>query len=171
MKYFFLFFVAAISIFLEMFIFSSFKIFGVTPNVFLMLVIASVFVFPQKHSFFIAFWGSLFFSFFSHFIFGTEPIIYLLLTLGVILSHQYFLTNINSLLLILISFTVTFLYFLLIWLFSFSVGLVYDFIYHLQKILPVLIVVNSFFIMIWFFVIKNIWERILKNENRVKLLR
>lgn len=164
-------FLVFLALILEISFFTNIKLLGVVPNVFLMLILASLFLLPEKYTFHMAFWGSLFIGLFSGLYFGSEALITIFILLILILSHNYIFTNINYLLLIFFSFLTTIFYDLLTYLLSSLSGYRVDILFFIKESILVQIVLNIMFVVIWYFLINKIWENLSRREERGRLLK
>ena len=170
MKRFFIFFIVALALVLEISFLTNFKIAGVIPNIFLMLILASLFLLPEKYTFYMAFWGSLILGFFSNTFYGSESLAIMLVLLVLILSHNYIFTNINYLLLIFFAFSSTilynfFLYFLTLWS-----GYKTDLLFFIQESAFPLIIINIILAVLWYFFLGRAWDNLSRREERARLL-
>lgn len=171
MKKLFIVFLVLVSLILEISFFPNFKFFGVIPNIFLMLILAFLFILPEKYTFYSAFWGSLMLGLFSNLFLGSEALVIIFLLLILILSHTYIFTSINYFLLIFFSFFVTLFYDSLILIFYKLAGYKTDFIYFLKNGFLFQILINGLLVIIFYYLIGHFWENLIKKEERSRLLR
>jgi cell shape-determining protein MreD len=167
----FIVFLVLISLILEISFFPVVRIFGIIPNVFLMLILAFLFILPEKYTFYSAFWGSLILGLFSNLFLGSEALVIISLLLILILSHNYIFTSINYLLLALFSVFVTLFYDLLILIFYKISGYNPDFIYFLKNGFLAQILVNAILVIIFYSIVNHFWDSLIKKEERSRLLR
>ena len=171
MKRLFIAFLVLVSLILEISFFPNFKFFGVIPNIFLMLILAFLFILPEKYTFYSAFWGSLILGLFSNILLGSESLVIIFLLLILILSHNYIFTSINYFLLVFFSFFVTLFYDLLLLIFYKIVGYRTDFIYFLKTGFLFQILINGVLVLVLYFLVNHFWDNLVKKEERSRLLR
>lgn len=171
MKRFFLVFILVLSLFLEVGFFTNLKIFGVVPNIFLMLLIALSFIIPEEELLYAAFFGSLFLDLFSSSYFGFQTIIILFIIFIVMLASYFIFSTVNVFLLIILATISTVFFEVLSSLALVTSGINLNIIYYLQHFLVSKIIINSILILLFYFFASSIWEKISKLERRVKVLR
>lgn len=171
MKRFFIIFVAILALLLEVAFFSNIKIFGITPNIFLMLLITFSFVIPEEDLMFLAFFGSLFLDLFSSAYFGSQTLIILTILLLVMLTSRYIFSNVNFVLLFVLVAVSTVIFDTLYGVALFFSGLKLDPVFYIKHFLVSKILVNSFIALLFYPLASSVWEKILKIEGRARLLR
>ncbi len=171
MKRFFLIFLTCLILLLEVAFFTNVKIFGITPNIFLMFLLASSFIIPEQDIFYLAFFGSLFLDLFSPIIFGAQTIIILLILFLVFLTSRFLFTNVNFILLFLLATVSTILFDVLFGLVLFLSGLRVDVIFYARNSLVPQIIVNSLLALLFYPFVLLIWENISRFQSKARLLK
>lgn len=171
MRRFFIISLVILSLFLEVAFFSNVKVFGITPNIFLMLLIALIFIVPEEEIMFYAFFGSLFLDLFAPGLFGFKTLVILAIVFLILISSYYIFSGVNFILLVFLSVVST------LFFDSFSAlglmfsGLNIDIIYYVKNFLVSKIIINSIIVLAFYPLISSIWDRMLRAEGRAKLLR
>ena len=171
MKRFFLILTVIFILLLEVAFFTNVKILGITPNIFLMFLIASSFVIPEEDIFLIAFLGSLFLDLFSPAFFGVQAVIILFILFLVFLTSRFIFTNVNFILLLLLAAVSTVLFDTLFGLALFLSGFRIDAIFYAKHFLVSKIIVNSFSILLFYPFVSLVWENISKFQSKARLLK
>ncbi len=171
MKSFFILSLSAIALILEILFFPNINFFGAQVNVFLALLIASLFILPEIIIFNLAFWGGVFLGLFSSFVFGIEIIIFLLILFFLFLAHRFIFTNINVLILALFTLFATLFHNLLIISISHFTELKINLIYYIFNFFIAQFIGNFVFVLLYYFFINHYWDKIQKHQSRAKLLR
>lgn len=163
--------IAVLSLLLEVAFFSNIKIFGITPNIFLMFIIASSFIIPEEDLVLTILFGALFLDLFAPSIFGLETMAILLIIFFVMLTSYYIFSSVNFVLLVVLA-AVSTLAFDMLYAGALIVsGLKIDVVYYLRHFIASKIIVNVALALIFYSLISSFWDKFLKMENRAKLLK
>lgn len=163
--------VAVLSLLLEVAFFSNIKIFGVTPNVFLMFIIASSFIIPEEDLMLITLLGALFLDLFAPSIFGLETMAILLIIFFMMLASYYVFSSFNFVLLAILAASSTFAFDMLYAGALTISGLKVDIIFFLKHFVASKIIVNTIFVLVFYAFLSSLWDRLLKTESRARFLR
>lgn len=156
---------------LEISFFPNINFLNLNPNLFLMLLIALSFVVSEKELIYIAFFGSILLDIFSPTYFGSQALIIVTIMFFILLALYFIFSTVNFFLLILLALFGTFLYDLLNIVFIYLSGFTVDVIYYFKNIFILKLFVNIAVLLLVYPLVDFVWEKILKTEGRIKLIR
>jgi len=171
MRRIFIVFCFLVALFLEISVFSRYGFLGVVPNVFLMFLISSFFLLPELWVFIMAFTGYLVIGLFLPITWGALALPVFFIFIVIYLLHKYVFTNINFIIIFLMSLIATVIYNVSVILFYLLWGQKIDFLFFIKTSLWISLIVNSFLAAFWYYFIKYFWENFLKRESYSRLLR
>lgn len=171
MRHVFILLVFFFALIVEISVSSRLSFFGLYPNIFLMFLISSFFIVPELWVFNMTFFGLLVLGLFMPIAWGLLILPVFFIFINLFLLHKYIFTNINFLVIFLMSIVATIFYNLSLLLFYFLRGQKVDVIFFIKTSLVFNLIINGFLAAFWFYVIRSVWENFLKKESYSRLLR
>jgi hypothetical protein len=171
MRHIFIVLVFLIALIAEVSVSSRIGFLGLYPNIFLMFLVASFFILPEVWVFNMTFLGLLVVGLFVPISWGLLILPAFLIYIILYLLHKYIFTNINFLVIFLMSIVATIFYNFSLAFFYFLWGQRIDIVFFLKTSLVFNLIINGFLAAMWYYLIKSVWENFLKKESYSRLLR